>query len=152
MWQLYSKVPAVVNVRDCDMFAFAPAMASGAPAGELSKKTLWATSPKVKVTVPPTPIATFEGVNVSSEVAFTAAVMGGGPAGLLLLDDPGEVDELHAAASTAAALVRVRMMRMIRRDEGRASGGPLTFADGATRCFHSSGARTSGASLAGNVR
>ena len=86
MWQSYSKVPAVVNVRATDMLAFAPVIASGAPAGELSKKTLWATSPKVKVTVPPTPIATFAGVNVFNDVAFTAAAMGGAPA--VLLDDP----------------------------------------------------------------
>src|SRR6476661_505029 len=129
MWQSNSKVPAVLNVRACDMLAFEPAIGSGAPAGELSKKTLWGTSPKTKVTVPPTPIATFAGVKVFSEVAFTVAAMGGAPPGLL--DDPGSVDELHAAASATTALVRIRVMRMVPalRNGGASECWPLTFAD-----------------------
>ena len=34
MWQSYSKVPAVVKVRDIDMLALAPVIGSGAPAGD----------------------------------------------------------------------------------------------------------------------
>jgi hypothetical protein len=85
-WQSNSNVPAVLNVRAAIMFALAPGIESGAPAGELSKKTLWATSPKEKVTVPPTAIVTFAGVKVFAEVALTVAAMGSAPPGLL--DDP----------------------------------------------------------------
>src|SRR3954468_23092052 len=107
MWQSYSNVPAVVNVRAADMLAFVPGIASGAPAGELSKKTLWATSPKAKVTVPPTPIATFDGVNAFADVALTVAVIGGAPPLLLLLLDVPEMpDELQAMASAASVVVR----------------------------------------------
>jgi hypothetical protein len=86
----------------------------------LSKKTLWGTSPKVKVTVPPTPMATFAGVKVFSEVAFTAAAMGGGEG---LLDDPGSVDELHAAArATTAQMAMIRGVRMARVREAAVEG------------------------------
>jgi hypothetical protein len=57
-------------------------------------------------------MATLAGVKVFSEVAFTAAAMGGAE---VVLDDPGSVDELHAAASaTTAQVAMIRGVRMAR--------------------------------------
>src|SRR3982751_1906736 len=124
MWQSYSNVPAVVNVRAADMLAFVPGIASGAPAGELSKKTLWATSPKAKVTVPPTPIATLDGVKLFVVVAFTVAVIAGGPPLLLLFDVPEMPDELQATASAASVVVRTIRIERIGKRERVAMGRP----------------------------
>ena len=57
-----------------------PGMSSGAPA-TASKYTLCATLPKAKVIVPPGTIFTGDGLNAMLGVAFTVAVMAGGPAG-----------------------------------------------------------------------
>src|SRR3954463_2524810 len=123
MWQSYSNVPAVVNVRAADMLAFVPGIASGAPAGELSKKTLWATSPKAKVTVPPTPIATLDGVKLFVVVAVTVAVIAGGLP-LLLFDVPEMPDELQATASAASVVVRTIRIERIGKRERVAMGRP----------------------------
>lgn len=57
-----------------------PGMSAGAPA-TASKYTLCATLPKAKVIVPPGTIFTGDGLKAMLGVAFTVAVMGGGPGG-----------------------------------------------------------------------
>jgi hypothetical protein len=86
-------------------------MAAGAPAGSLSKKTLWPTLPKAKVTVPPTLSAIVGGVKASVGVASTcAAETGGGAFPAPVVDGvSGFVDELQPA--TADEIMSGAMMR-----------------------------------------
>src|ERR1700686_720507 len=57
-----------------------PGMSAGAPA-TASKYTLCATEPNANVTVPPGAIVTGVGLKAIAGVAFTVAVIGGGPGG-----------------------------------------------------------------------
>ena len=65
-------------MRCAEVFALTPSMVAGAPAGSLSKKTLWATLPNAKVTVPPTLSEMFAGVKAIDGVALTCAAETGG--------------------------------------------------------------------------
>src|SRR3954453_5997350 len=99
-------------------------------------------SPKTKVTVPPTPIAMFAGVNSFSDVAFTMPVMDGAEG----LPGPAYVDELHAMASAAtapASAIRVvRTIRVLRkRRRERADICPAHLRRRGEAAFHSSRAR-----------
>lgn len=66
-WQLYTYVPAVLNVTVTDALLLSP-MFDGAPC-VLSKKTLWAIEPKANVTELPTATVRLFGVNCSEGVA-----------------------------------------------------------------------------------
>src|SRR2546427_8875720 len=97
MWQVYSYVPAVANVRSIDTFALFPAMSAGEPACCL-KKTLCGTDPNANVTLSPAFTSSVLGVNVRDAVAATvlpAGGGGGGAGGLLALPPPPSL-ALHA--------------------------------------------------------
>src|SRR2546430_9136797 len=80
MWQVYSYVPAVANVRSIDTFALFPAMSAGEPACCL-KKTLCGTDPNANVTLSPAFTSSVLGVNVRDAVAATVLPAGGGRGG-----------------------------------------------------------------------
>ena len=75
---MYTYVPALAKVRLTLVPALLPGMSAGAPAMG-SKYTLCATEPKAKVIVPPGTIFTGDGLKAMLGVAFTVAVMAGGP-------------------------------------------------------------------------
>src|SRR5712672_341782 len=69
-----------MKVRPTLALALLPGMSAGAPA-TASKYTLWAIEPNAKVIVPPGAILTGDGLKAIAGVAFTVAVMAGGPGG-----------------------------------------------------------------------
>src|SRR5947199_10565999 len=80
MWQVYSYVPAVANVRSIDTFALFPAMSAGAPACCL-KNTLCGTDPNANVTLSPTFTGSVPGVNVRDGVVANVLSVWGGSVG-----------------------------------------------------------------------
>src|SRR5512143_1047177 len=89
---------------------FVPGMSAGAP-GAAPKKTLCATEPNAKVTVPPATMFTGDGLNEILGVALTVAVIGGGELGAGLATAPP-----HAARS-------VRQIKEERRSMFVSEGG-----------------------------
>src|SRR6266853_3047887 len=88
---MYTYVTALAKVRLTLVPALLPGMSAGAPAMG-SKYTLCATVPKAKVIVPPGTIFTGDGLKAMLGVAFTVAVMAGGPAGGAVVEPPPHAD------------------------------------------------------------
>ena len=85
---MYVYVPAVLNVRPIDTFAFVPWISAGTP-GAASKKTLCPTDPNANVTVCPTWVVRVGGVNASDAVASISSMA----AGVVVTGDVGEVGD-----------------------------------------------------------
>ncbi len=88
---MYTYVPALAKVRLTLVPALLPGMSAGAPA-TASKYTLCATEPKAKVMVPPGTIFTGDGLKAMAGVAFTVAVMAGGPGVGSVVEPPPHAD------------------------------------------------------------
>ena len=103
---MYTYVPFVPNVSVVDLLELGAVMLAGAPAGALSKNTLWSSVPKAKVTVPPTVRFTLFGVNLIDGVACTvAAATGVGSTGPVM-ESPPPPHAPSAAVASVAKMIR----------------------------------------------
>jgi hypothetical protein len=108
-----------MKVRLTLALALLPGMSAGAPA-TASKYTLCATEPKAKVIVPPGAILTGDGLKAIAGVAFTVAVMAGGPGGGAVTVPPA----LPPHADTSARKVKAYGRDII---ESSGKGGVCAF-------------------------